>query len=126
MTRSVSLTRTPQKVANQGYSYSLVSVGTQMPSEVFVLRRRTLDPMKETTTDVFDHVANVDEMTALPVGAPLGNEPTFRIATIVLSYQNRSDSDDDWAALQSDVSSLIRALNAAAVSLAPETVILTG
>ena len=126
MARQVSLVRTPQKIEDQSYQYTVVATGTEMVSEIFVLRRRPLDPMAGTTTDLFDHVAIPQEMVDLAVNAPLAGQFTFRKSTLVRIFATRAEADEDWISMQSEVNALIRALIAGDESLEPETVVLTG
>jgi hypothetical protein len=126
MSRSLQLTYTPQRAENQGYKYTITTVGTNMPSEVFVMRRRPLDPLRNTQTTLYDHVATVTELGTLPVNAPLAGQAQYRVASFDLVCPTRDEADDNIAALRSELNSLIRALNAGDQTLDPVVVVLTG
>lgn len=126
MARQISLQRVAQKVEEQSYQFTVTATGTDMVHEIFVLRRRPLDPLVGSTTDVFDHVATPVELTQLTVNAPLSGQSTFRVRSLVLVFENAADGDEAWLSLQGEVNALIRALNAADDVLTPETVVLTG
>jgi len=135
MPRSINLTRANQRAYDQSYRVTYTAVGTSMPSEVFVMRREPLDPSKpaDQNRDVYDHVATPAELTNLRVGSPIAGETTFRSATIVRYYDQRSDvsqniadADDEWALFQTEIDYLIKALNAGDNTAPSQNVTLTG
>lgn len=128
MSRSLAITRTPQKVADQSYRVTYSAVGTEMDSNIFVLKRQIVDPTQPSaaTRDVYDHVATPVDLTTLYVNAPLGGAITFRVASFAKTYQTAGQASTEWQDLQTDVNLLVAALNAADQTTAPETVTLTG
>lgn len=128
MARSVSMTRTPQRAANQSFQQTVAATGTEMASTIFVLRRSPADPTRPggAVVDRFDHVASPAELEALPISAPLAGQSTWRVASFAKTYATQDDADDHWDALLEEVGALVRALNQADNLGDPETVVVTG
>lgn len=125
MARSVSLTRTPYRNEGGTFRYVYTAVGTDTPSEVFVMIQGTLDPTRQTRVARYSSVANPQQMDTLPVNAPVAGESFYRTATFEVPYTDRESADEDWEALQAAVRYLVRALVAADSALAAQTVVIT-
>lgn len=128
MARSIQLSRTPQSLPDQTYQYTVVSVGTNTASEIFVLRRTPADPLNPSSTylDEFTRVASPADITNLPINAPTSGNKYFRKASFTKVYQTRDDANVEWPDILSEVRALVRALNASDQSSATEVTVVTG
>jgi hypothetical protein len=115
-TRTITLTRNAQTQATafgqQGYRFTVTSVGTNMPSEIFRYLRVTDglgNPM-----DIFDGVCRPDELVDLPTSAPASNSnpPWLRLATLDLIFASQVEAQNAWTDLQNKITTLLEALHA--------------
>jgi|HubBroStandDraft_1064217.scaffolds.fasta_scaffold289873_2 hypothetical protein len=128
MARSISLSYTPQKVADQSYAYTLVATGTNTPSEIFVILQRPANAANPSGNPLatFDHIATPTDLLNVGIGTPLPGSLYYRTATVVLTYNTRDLADDALTLITGDITALIDALNAGDETLATQTVDITG
>ena len=128
MARQLDLTKVTQKTPSQGFKLTVTASNPVdgMVTGVFVMRRSVFDPVAQTYVDEFSHVASATELARLPTSAPLSGQFEFRVATFTETYETIAEADDVWAAVVSEVGSLIRSLNLADDLGTPETITITG
>lgn len=126
--RQISLTSTPQRTEDRGYRVAIAAVGVGMASEVFVMKRRPINPTRPggSVVDTFNRIAATDELTDLPVGAPLSGAFDFRTAAFAQVFPTRDLAEALLAELATEINALIQALNAEDQTRDPETVVIAG
>src|SRR5579872_2502433 len=99
MAYSIMLTRTAQLPHNlgdiQGFSFTVTaSAGVNMPNEIFRMYQQPLDPIAQTRTPVYDGVANIADLTNLPINAPTSTSNYhYRVAMIEVDYTSEIEGE---------------------------------
>lgn len=124
MARSVSLTRVTQRVFNRGFQQTLTAVGTDMASEMFVMRQVPENPLVSAGAKiaVFSRVASTADFYQLPISAPNTGETSYRVSSFVKPYDTAAEAATAWERIQDDVTALVHALDATDNLATPETV----
>lgn len=83
-------------------------------AEIFLFRRKPLNPHTGTQDDVFLGVVSPVELADYPVGEPddATAYPYFRAAGFEIDLPAASKAKDAWDAVQAQVATLVRALTA--------------
>lgn len=124
---SIQLTRTAQLPHNlgnlQGFRFTVVAHDAiNMPDEIFRLYEQTLDPIAQTRIPVYDGVANIADLTNLPINAPLPPEYHYRVSSIDVDYTSEIEGDATWESIKSDVEALVNSLAASDRLIVEETI----
>lgn len=126
-TYSIQLTRSAQIPHNlsaiQGYRFTVTAFNAVgMPNEVFRMYQQPLDPIAQTRTPVYDGVATINDLTTLPINAPVPPNYSYRVASIDIDYTNEIAGEATWVSIQSDVNFLVNSLAASDLLIVSETV----
>lgn len=113
--RRVKLSPSGQTVPDQGYRLVIEAVEANlMDPAFFVMRRYVSNSQTGATQDLFDHIATPTELITLPVDEPTSaSDNLYRTATLDQTWANEATADAAWQAIQSDVTLLKNALDAA-------------
>lgn len=127
MAFSITLARTAQTTVNPGitqsYTFSVTaSNGVNTQTEIFRMHRRPLDPIAQTTTNDFDGICTPADIQNLPINAPISPNTYFRVNYILVTYENQSDGEDSWVAIQSATLTLMKSLQANSELVVSDTV----
>jgi len=116
--RQITLTREAQQpIVNKGvvmgYHFKVTAVAIDMPSEVFMMNRRPLDPDNAhgDSVDDFAGICTPEDLQNLPINAPILPNTLFRSAVINVKYDTQEQGDDAWNEIQLGVNNLRVALN---------------
>ncbi len=114
--RGVQLLRAAQTryVANavDGFRFTVTAHDAfDMPNEIFLYLRRSLNPATGEQADEFSNVCSAPDLEEYPIGEPTSTPAFFRSAEIDLVFRSQSEAEDAWTVLQREVAVLVNTLN---------------
>lgn len=106
-----------QGVPGTTQAYRMVATVTSsngIDMNLFVYQRLTLEPVTQTTGDVFIKVASPSDIEEYPVGNPDPNAsvPYYRLSQVDLLFRNADIMTETWNAIVEDLQGLGRAQTA--------------
>lgn len=118
MARQITLVRSAQQpIVNgevvMGYRFAVTASAIDMPSEVFKMNQRPLDPTVPEGGEMndFSGICTPEDLNNLPINAPNPPNTLFRVATIDVRYDTERQGDDAWSEIKLGVDNLRMALN---------------
>jgi hypothetical protein len=127
MPKQITLHRSAQQILNlgavQGYRLTVTAENpVDMPSEIFRMILRPLDPIAQTQTPQFDGVCSIADLSTLPINAPIPPDNRYRVNTISVIYYTGVEGDDAWNKIKAHTADLVRSLNLNDILINEETV----
>jgi hypothetical protein len=96
----------------QGYRFVVnATEAGDMSKYIFVYQRKPGDGYDAPYNDTFENIASPADLEEWPVGAPIGDSPFFRLATVDLVFRSESLANEAWNGIVCDVTGLVEALN---------------
>ena len=133
MGRWIRLSRQEQSremVPNRGEGFRLVITAeeaNEMPTEVFLYRKRLVSPLDEEEGDEFLGVCSCIDLVEYPVNAPVENQPSafFRKNSVDVVLPSQTLSLEVWAQILVDTRILVESLNKLDYLSAPHSIVIS-
>lgn len=131
MARQITLVRSATEIVNpgdiQGYRYTVTAQNAvDMPTEIFRMFERPLDPTIGTVQSQFDGICSPGDLSEFPINAPIPPSIWFRVNFIDLTFRSPVEGEAQWESIKSETAELVRSLDDLVSLLVQETVTFEG